>query len=158
VFQFRKIEIKELPANPSPPPAKAPFTPEEAKQLQEAWAKHLGVPVEFENSLGMKFRLIPPGEFSMGSTKEERRVVQEQLTQDWHKSFVRLETEPHTVRINNAFYLATTELTVGQFRQFIKATDYKTSAEKDGGGRMDDQTGVIERRPEWTWQHASFAP
>jgi formylglycine-generating enzyme required for sulfatase activity len=32
---------------------------------------HLGVPVEYENSIGMKFRLIPPGEFLMGSTPEE---------------------------------------------------------------------------------------
>ena len=55
----------------APPPAIAPFNAEQAQQHQVAWAKYLGVPVEYTNSLGMKFRLIPPGEFLMGSTKEE---------------------------------------------------------------------------------------
>ena len=39
----------------------APFTPQQAKQHQQAWADHLGLPVEFENSIGMKMVLIPPG-------------------------------------------------------------------------------------------------
>ena len=55
----------------APPPAIAPFDAEQAQHHQEAWAKYLGVPVEYTNSLGMKFRLIPPGEFSMGSTPQE---------------------------------------------------------------------------------------
>ena len=29
------------------------------------WARHLGVPVEYTNSIGMKFVLIPPGEFTI---------------------------------------------------------------------------------------------
>jgi len=41
----------------------APFDAEQARQHQEAWAKYLGVPVEWTNSIGMSFRLIPPGEF-----------------------------------------------------------------------------------------------
>ncbi len=55
----------------APPPAIAPFNAEQAQHHQAAWAKYLGVPVEYTNSLGMKFRLIPPGEFLMGSTPEE---------------------------------------------------------------------------------------
>ena len=39
---------------------------EQAKRHQEAWAKHLGVPVEVTNSIGMKLVLIPAGEFMMG--------------------------------------------------------------------------------------------
>ena len=55
----------------APPPAIAPFDAEQAKSHQEAWAAYLKVPVEYTNSIGMKFRLIPPGEFLMGSTAEE---------------------------------------------------------------------------------------
>ena len=55
----------------APPPAIAPFDAEQAKQHQAAWAKYLGVPVEYTNSLGMKFRLIPPGEFLMGLAHED---------------------------------------------------------------------------------------
>ena len=46
----------------APPPAIVPFSSDEAKKHQDAWAKYLQEPVEIENSLGMKFRLIPPGE------------------------------------------------------------------------------------------------
>ncbi len=50
------------PIGPTPPLATAPFDAAQAKVHQEAWAKHLGLPVEFTNGIGMKFRLIPPGE------------------------------------------------------------------------------------------------
>jgi formylglycine-generating enzyme required for sulfatase activity len=40
-----------------------------AAGLQVAWAKKLGIPVEFTNDVKMKFRLIPPGEFTMGSSR-----------------------------------------------------------------------------------------
>jgi len=60
-------ETEESKKKP-PPLAIAPFNAKTARQHQERWAKHLGVPVEFTNTLGMKFILIPPGEFTMGST------------------------------------------------------------------------------------------
>ena len=52
----------------APKPAIAPFDAAQAKRYQEAWASYLEIPVEYTNSIGMKFRLIPPGEFTMGST------------------------------------------------------------------------------------------
>ena len=53
-------------SGPEPAPAIAPFDAEQAKRHQEAWAEHLGVPVEVTNSIGMKLVLIPPGEFMTG--------------------------------------------------------------------------------------------
>ena len=41
----------QLPAGP-PPLAIAPFDATKAKQHQEAWAKHLGVPVEIPTRSG----------------------------------------------------------------------------------------------------------
>jgi len=55
----------------SPPPAIAPFDAVKAKEHQGAWAKYLGVDVESENSIGIRFVLVPPGEFDMGSTEAE---------------------------------------------------------------------------------------
>ena len=49
----------------------APFNTNQAKAAQEAWAKHLGIGVEVTNSLGMKFRIIPPGTFELGSPNSE---------------------------------------------------------------------------------------
>ena len=43
-----------------PPLAIAPFDAAQARQHQEAWAKYLELPVEGENSIGMKLILIPP--------------------------------------------------------------------------------------------------
>jgi len=54
-----------------PPPAIVPFDAKQARQHQEAWAKHLSTEVETTNSIGIKMRLIPPGEFLMGSSVEE---------------------------------------------------------------------------------------
>ena len=50
----------------APPPAIAPFDAEQAKQHQEAWAKYMKIDVECNNSIEMKFRLIPGGSFSIG--------------------------------------------------------------------------------------------
>jgi len=49
----------------------SPFTPDQARQAQEAWASQLGLAVVQTNSIGMQLTLIPPGEFQMGSPKDE---------------------------------------------------------------------------------------
>ena len=44
------------PQSPPPPLAVAPLGSAQAKQHQENWAKHLGVPVVETNSIGMELR------------------------------------------------------------------------------------------------------
>ena len=58
-------------AEAGPPLAVAPFGSDQAKAHQKAWADHLGTPVQITDSVGIKFNLIPPGEFVMGSPKSE---------------------------------------------------------------------------------------
>lgn len=48
-----------------------PLNSKQAKAVQQAWAKHLGIEVSFENSIGMRLRVIPPGTYPMGSPKGE---------------------------------------------------------------------------------------
>ena len=126
----------------APPLVIAPFTPEEAKQHQQAWADHLGVPVEFTNSIGMKMVLIPPGEFMMGSSEEEIeevwKLMSEDLKRDGRKGIsdsmfkiLQFAVPQHKVRITKPFYFAAHEVTVGQFRAFVEKTAYKTLAEID---------------------------
>jgi len=83
------------------PPAVAPFSSAKARELQESWARHLGRPASFENSLGMKFMLIPPGKFIMGSPKDE----------EWHQA---AEVQ-HAVSITGPFYMGATEVTQKQW-------------------------------------------
>ena len=77
----------------------APLAPE-----QEAAAKAAGLPVKLENALGMRFVLIPPGTFVMGSPDiEEGRREDEVL---------------HNVEIDEPFYMLTTEVSLALWSRF----------------------------------------
>ena len=123
------IAAWDLPKD-APAPAIVPFTADQAKKHQEAWAGFLKQPVEVENSIGMRFRLIPPSEFTI--TQEEKR---------------------HLVRVPQSFYLGTTEVTWDQFRQFAEASGYKTDAERLGiGWNRESQPD-----PKMSWRTPWFA-
>jgi formylglycine-generating enzyme required for sulfatase activity/serine/threonine protein kinase len=101
-----------------PPLAVAPFGPEQARQHQQVWADYLGVPIEWSNSLGMEFVLIPPGEFLMGSPPEEQtRFLEEARAVDDRWAMVRIPTEGplHRVQIRRPFYLGKYEATQAQW-------------------------------------------
>ena len=50
--------------------------------------------------------------------------------------------------VREPFLLGAHEVTVGQFRQFVKATGHKTDAEKRGGGFVwDNDAKKWERKP-----------
>ncbi len=157
--RFRKIEIKELSSS-EPPPAIAPFTSEQAKSHQAAWAKHLGVPVEFADEFGHSFRLIPPGEFEMGtSEKEIEKLISDSFSdKTWEWSYPRLRSESpvRKVHIESAFYAASCETTVRQFREFVKTTGYKTRAEIDGGGWVHDGPNAA-RKPDAVWNSSLYS-
>ena len=59
------------PTDPTQPPLVAPLDSDQAKAMQKAWADHLGTPVQIANPLGVKFNLIPPGDFTMGNPESE---------------------------------------------------------------------------------------
>lgn len=104
----------------APPPAIAPFNSEQAEQHQKAWAKFLGVKVEYTNSLGMKFRLIPPGEFLRGSTPKEieealKSVPDHKLWQE----YVRSESPPHQVILTQPVYLGIHEVTQSDYQKVM---------------------------------------
>jgi formylglycine-generating enzyme required for sulfatase activity len=78
-----------------------------------------------------EFARIPAGEFLMGGTDG-------------------IEKPAHMVRIGYDFEMGTTEVTVGQFRAFIKATDYPTDGEKVGVS--------WSRGPDTDWQFGDAVP
>lgn len=59
----------------APPPAIAAFDASQARTHQEAWARHLGVPVVSTNSIGIKLVVVPPGRFTMGENAAEVDVT-----------------------------------------------------------------------------------
>ncbi|MCA9118008.1 MAG: SUMF1/EgtB/PvdO family nonheme iron enzyme, partial [Planctomycetaceae bacterium] len=104
----------------APPPAIAPFNAAQAQTHQDAWAKYLGVPVEYGNSIGMKFRLIPPGEFLMGSAPEEiEAMLKRSGEQDGRRSQIESEAPQHKVILTQPVYLGATEVTQAQYEQVM---------------------------------------
>jgi len=79
-------------------------------------AKPPPLPEVITNSIGMKFVLIPAGSFAMGS-----RISPEEVSKryggkaEWYKS----ERPLHEVRLGKSFYLQTTEVTQGQWREIM---------------------------------------
>ncbi len=94
---------------------------------------------------GIRLKLIPAGEFLMGST-------------DGDKYALNLEKPQHRVRITKPFYLGVTEVTRGQFRVFVDDVGYKTEAEKDGkgGSGWNEETKKFEQNPRYTWRSPGF--
>jgi hypothetical protein len=82
-------------------------------QAKRATSQILSEAPSFVNSIGMQFRPIPPGRFKMGDGEL-------------------VDAPPHEVTLTRPFYLGAHEVTIGQFRQFVAATKYRTDAEKQG--------------------------
>lgn len=93
------------------------------------------------NSLKMKFRLILPGSFVMGASPEEDG---------------RQDELQHRVTISKPYYIAETEVTVAQFRQFIQESGraqnlavastsgvYKTEAEQGNLLTLENAKGGV---------------
>jgi len=96
-----------------------------------------GGPV-FTNSIGMKFVRIPAGTFMMGSpSSEQERYL--------------YETQ-HRVTLSKPFYMQTTEVTVGQWQQFISDSKYKTEAER-GDGAMN----IYGKKKDAYWGNPYFS-
>lgn len=130
-----------------PPRAVAPFEATQARAHQNAWAKHLNTTVEMTNAAGLKFVLIPPGEFLMGSTSEQIKRGLEQATEfkiGADRRYVPDEGPQHRVVLTKPFRLGATEVTVGQFRRFLGSSGYKTETERLGGGNTHRRNGPTE--------------
>jgi len=78
---------------------------------QVAAAKKLGVPVAFENSVGMRFVLIPPGTFMMGSRDPAAEVARRCNMPNAQAGWFYDEHPRHKVTLTAAFYMAIHEVT-----------------------------------------------
>lgn len=115
-----------------------------------AWALGAGIATAeekiFSNSLGMRFVLVPAGEFMMGSHESAKSVsanpayADEPSKIEWFQ-----RAHPmHRVTISQPFYLQETEVSVGQFRAFVSDSGYRTDAEREGWGWV-----IIYDKDEW---------
>lgn len=136
----------------SPPRAKAPFSAAQAKAHQEVWARHLGTTVETTNGIGMKLMLLPPGEFLMGSTDEEidaalKAAADLNIPAVEQERIRNSERPQHRVVLTKPFLCGATEVTIGQFRKFVEATNYITQME--GWLRANENNEEIKGKIVW---------
>ena len=104
-------------------------------------------------STGMELVWIPPGEFMLGSTSEEKEWA---IANGSYPAWTRFEGErPRRTVIKEGFWLGRTEVTVGQWKQFVAATGYITQGESAGismapqgpGKAWDNVKGVSWKDP-----------
>lgn len=90
---------------------------------------------------GPQLVVIPVGEFQMGSPENEpgRNAA---------------EGPQHGVRITRPFAMARNEITVAEFRRFVREAAYRTDAERRGdSSTYDERTGRIVKRTDVTWDN-----
>src|SRR5690606_32686990 len=92
-------------------------------------------PAALVNSLGMRFVLVPAGEFLMGSDESPQALAAAYPDLE-RRRFDELADEApvHRVRITRAFYRGQNEVTVGQFRRFVERSGYVPESIADGTG------------------------
>lgn len=108
----------------APSSSRSSNTPTLQNSITTAALKQLGS--IFTNSVDAEMVFIPPGEFMIGSTPGERaraRAMGAPETAVEHEG-----GQPRPSQIRHGFWLGRTELTVGQWRQFIRDTHYQTDA------------------------------
>ena len=131
----------------APPPAIAPFNADEAKKLQTAWAKYLKLDTEHTNSIGMKFVLIPPGEFTMGSTPGEIEEALKVVTNKHWQERIASEAPRHKVILTQPIYLGVHKVTQTQYEQVMGNNPSFLSpmgARKDAAAGMDTTNHPVE--------------
>ena len=102
----------------------------ELRQAAALRMRRMVVPIQalagkvVRNRLGMAFVRIPAGSFTMGT---------DDLPVEW--GFMNFRPA-HRVTLSRPFLLQTTEVTVGQFKAFVAATNYRTDGEKTDGIRV----------------------
>src|SRR5437867_2693684 len=91
-------------------------------------------PKEFTNSIGMRFVLIPAGEFMMGSSAEDVRTYLKADTNPYTE-VVKAEQPQRRVKITQPFFMATLEVTQAQYKQVL--------------GRNPSEFSVIDYRDDY---------
>ncbi|GEM_PF-2333712 len=109
----------------------------------------------FTNSIGMHLLLLPAGEFDMGSSDSA-----EQLAEWAGGPADRFSDElpQHRVQLSRSFYMGMHEVTVGQFRAFVRATGYTTDAERNGHGAFGIDTAEQKTKlgRQFNWQNPGW--
>lgn len=116
---------------------------------------------DFQNSIGMKFVTVPAGEFDMGSEPRELIPVANQDSK-YTGRFSEGERPRHRVKMTKPFLMSIYETTLGEFKSFIDATGFRTSAEdprssgRGAHGWNEKKNNYDIREKEYSWKYTGF--
>ncbi len=149
----------------APPVAETPipslaieFDAGQVRKLRAAVAERLGIEPEVESN-GVSMALIPAGRFRMGSAREEIDLLplKDWFFERWQRERMYGESPQRIVEITKPFYLGTHEVTVAEFRAFVEAARYETTAETADDGGYGWQGGKWVRDKQFSWKNPGFA-
>ena len=84
--------------------------------------------------------VVPTGSFAMGASDNDDGRSDN-------------ETPQHEVTLDKGFAMARTDVTVGQFREFVKATGYQPDSQRLGGASVyDERSGSMRDDTGASWQ------
>jgi serine/threonine protein kinase len=141
------------PSN-GPPLTSSPFSADQAQQLQATWAKKLEVPPTWENSLGMRFQLIPPGEFQMGATPDEHKRMNVDEGSFWW-DFLRSELPQHREVAATAFYLGENEVSQAEYLRLVAKNPSSFSSSGSGKDLVAGEETAWLPVENLTWDQAT---
>jgi len=85
---------------------------------------------------------ISGGSFTMGSPRSDPDYEDDE--------------KQRTVKVND-FYIGSAQVTVGEFKEFIASTNYKTTAERSGqSGILNRHNMNLEMTPKYNWSNPSY--
>ncbi len=111
------------------------------------------LPTDFLDSVGAEFRLIEPGVYMSGSDASAEELL---AKYPGGQAASIASATRRRVTLTTRFYLAKRLTTVGDFRRFVEATGYKTTAEQKGAARGLDAQGAWANMPGLNWQEPGF--
>lgn len=143
IFQTDSVDLQIR--SPGPDLLQSPFSASAATNARNAWATHLSVASSFTSKTGMKFVLIPPGQFLMGSSKED---VSEAISANFYApvGMTDCEEPQHPVRITNPFYLGVYEVTQAEWRAVMGENPSIFSSDGESEYRDKDLNGIDTSR------------
>lgn len=121
------------------------------------------------NTLGMTMVPIAAGRFDMGNHLTAQQMAPLFPGYELQRLIdLRDEYPRHTVHISRPFFIAAHEVTVGQFREFLRRSGHVPESVADGTGgygfdpqhpavRTGQGEAFVGRDPRYSWQHTGFA-
>ncbi|NQU20446.1 MAG: formylglycine-generating enzyme family protein [Candidatus Nealsonbacteria bacterium] len=121
---------------------------------QVASAKKLDVPVAMENSTGMRFVLIPPGTFMMGSRDSAAEVARRCNMPNAQAGWFSDEQPSRKVTLTGAFYISTTEVTQGCYEAVTNPDPDKNKDKKPADEYPAEYKGTNHPALMVSWEDA----